>query len=213
MKILVVDDERTLVKGIKFNLENEGYQVECAYDGAASSPAALMSRGVTSGRKVSWGASAPSSTATPGADRAARSWKKRPSSTHSLGVNDRAGLHIHQQRSLALDLRLCQVEEILYCMLIVSANEACVILAEAVSGSADSFVEAMNAKAEVLDCQNTHFVNPHGLHDPRHYTSAWDMYLITQEALTHEEFLTICDTREITIPATNLRGSLAFSTV
>ena len=96
------------------------------------------------------------------------------------------------------------VEEILYCMLIVSANEACVILAEAVSGSADSFVEAMNAKAEVLDCQNTHFVNPHGLHDPRHYTSAWDMYLITQEALTHEEFLTICDTREITIPATNL---------
>ena len=36
MKILVVDDERTLVKGIKFNLENEGYQVECAYDGAAA---------------------------------------------------------------------------------------------------------------------------------------------------------------------------------
>ena len=36
MKILVVDDERTLVKGMKFNLENEGYQVECAYDGAAA---------------------------------------------------------------------------------------------------------------------------------------------------------------------------------
>ena len=36
MKILVVDDEKTLVKGIKFNLENEGYQVECAYDGAAA---------------------------------------------------------------------------------------------------------------------------------------------------------------------------------
>ena len=36
MRILVVDDERTLVKGIKFNLENEGYQVECAYDGAAA---------------------------------------------------------------------------------------------------------------------------------------------------------------------------------
>ena len=96
------------------------------------------------------------------------------------------------------------VEQLLYCMLVVSANEAAAILAEAAAGSQDSFVEAMNAKAEVLGCENTHFVNPHGLHDPRHYTSAWDMYLITREALTHEEFLTICDTREITIPATSL---------
>ena len=96
------------------------------------------------------------------------------------------------------------VEQLLYCMLVVSANEACVILAEAVSGDVDTFVDAMNAKAKALGCENTHFVNPTGLHDSQHYTSAWDLYLITQEAMKHEDFMRICDTGDITLPATNL---------
>lgn len=96
------------------------------------------------------------------------------------------------------------VEQLLYCMLVVSANEACVILAEAVSGDVDTFVDAMNAKAQSLGCENTHFVNPTGLHDSQHYTSAWDLYLITQEAMKHEDFMRICDTGDITLPATNL---------
>ena len=96
------------------------------------------------------------------------------------------------------------VEQLLYCMLVVSANEACVILAEAVSGDVDTFVDAMNEKAKALGCENTHFVNPTGLHDSQHYTSAWDLYLITQEAMKHEDFMRICDTGDITLPATNL---------
>ena len=96
------------------------------------------------------------------------------------------------------------VEQLLYCMLVVSANEACVILAEAVSGDVDTFVDAMNVKAQALGCENTHFVNPTGLHDSQHYTSAWDLYLITQEAMKHEDFMRICDTGDITLPATNL---------
>ena len=96
------------------------------------------------------------------------------------------------------------VEQLLYCMLVVSANEACVILAEAVSGDVDTFVDAMNAKAQALGCENTHFVNPTGLHDSQHYTSAWDLYLITKEAMRHEDFMRICDTGDITLPATNL---------
>lgn len=96
------------------------------------------------------------------------------------------------------------VEQLLYCMLVVSANEACVILAEAVSGDVDTFVDAMNEKAQALGCENTHFVNPTGLHDSQHYTSAWDLYLITQEAMKHEDFMRICDTGDITLPATNL---------
>ena len=96
------------------------------------------------------------------------------------------------------------VEQLLYCMLVVSANEACVILAEAVAGSVDAFVEQMNEKAQALGCENTHFVNPTGLHDSQHYTSAWDLYLITKEALTHEDFVRISDTGDITLPATNL---------
>lgn len=96
------------------------------------------------------------------------------------------------------------VESLLYCMMVVSANEACDILGEAVSGSVDAFVAAMNAKAEALGCKNTHFVNPNGLHDSQHYTSAWDMYLITKAAMEYPEFMAICDTGTAKIPATNL---------
>ncbi len=96
------------------------------------------------------------------------------------------------------------VEDLLYCMLVVSANEACNILAEQVSGSVDAFVDAMNARAAALGCENTHFVNATGLHDSQHYTSAWDLYRITAEAMKHEDFMRICDTARVTIPATNL---------
>lgn len=96
------------------------------------------------------------------------------------------------------------VRSLLYCMLVVSANEACNILAEAVSGSVSAFVAEMNQKAQALGCDNTHFVNPNGLHDPQHYTSAWDMYLMTAAAMEHPEFMTICDTANVEIPATNL---------
>jgi len=95
------------------------------------------------------------------------------------------------------------VEELLYCMMLVSANEACTILAEKVSGSVDAFVDRMNAKAQELGCENTHFMNPHGLHDSQHYTSAWDLYLITEAALEYPVFVTICDTGSHTVPATN----------
>ena len=96
------------------------------------------------------------------------------------------------------------VEEYLTCMLVVSANEACNVLAEAVSGSVEAFVEDMNERAQQLGCENTHFVNTTGLHDSQHYTSAWDLYLITAEAMKYDTFMRICDTATATIPATNL---------
>ena len=98
------------------------------------------------------------------------------------------------------------VRNLLYCVLVVSANEACNILAEAVSGSVEAFVEQMNQRAEELGCENTHFANANGLHNPDHYTSAWDLYLITKEALKNETFATISDTANVKIPATNLSG-------
>lgn len=104
------------------------------------------------------------------------------------------------------------VENLLYCMLVVSANEACDILAEAVAGSVDGFVDRMNEKAAELGCENTHFVNPNGLHDSQHYTSAWDMYLITKEAMTHPDFMRICDTATYTVPATNLSDARTLHT-
>lgn len=96
------------------------------------------------------------------------------------------------------------VRDLLYCMLVVSANEACDVLAEGVAGSVSAFVEQMNEKAAALGCENTHFVNPNGLHDPQHYTSAWDLYLITRAAMEYDAFMTICDTASYTVPATNL---------
>lgn len=104
------------------------------------------------------------------------------------------------------------VEQLLHCILVVSANEACNILAEAVSGSVDAFVAAMNDKAAALGCEDTLFANTNGLQDANHYTTAWDMYLITRAARTHEDFMRICNTKFVEIPATNLSGARKYYT-
>ena len=84
------------------------------------------------------------------------------------------------------------VEQLLNCMLIVSANEACNILGETLYGSVDAFVARMNERAAELGCEHTHFANATGLHNSQHYTTAWDLYLITREALKHDKFMEIC---------------------
>ena len=104
------------------------------------------------------------------------------------------------------------VEHLLYCMMVVSANEASQILAETISGSVAAFVGEMNAKAQALGCKNTHFVNPHGIHDSQHYTSAWDMYLIAREAMKYEQLMPICDTPTVVIPATNVSAARTLRT-
>lgn len=96
------------------------------------------------------------------------------------------------------------IEQLLYCDLLPSANEACNILADAVAGSADAFVVRMNAKAAELGMTGTHFTNPHGLHDDNHYTTAYDIYLMAKAAMEHELFRTIVSTGIYTLPATNL---------
>ena len=95
------------------------------------------------------------------------------------------------------------LEDLLYCILLVSANEACNIAAVTTYGTIPAFVAKMNERAQQLGCTGTHFANPHGLPNPDHYTTAYDMYLITQEALKHELFAKICDTIEYTVDATN----------
>lgn len=96
------------------------------------------------------------------------------------------------------------VTDLLYCLLVPSANEAANILAEAVSGDIPTFVEAMNQRAQELGCEGTHFANPHGLHDPNHYTTAYDISLFTREAMTHDLFRTIVSTTSYTTQATNM---------
>lgn len=74
------------------------------------------------------------------------------------------------------------VRSALYAIMLASANDAANVIAEYVGGSMDNFVKMMNDKAKELGCVNTHFVNPHGLHNKKHYTCAHDMALIAQAA-------------------------------
>ncbi len=82
--------------------------------------------------------------------------------------------------------------QLLNCMLVPSGNDAALFLADYVgNGNVDSFVDMMNKKAKELGCTNTHFMNPHGLHDENHYTTAHDLYLITKYAMSLPHFTEI----------------------
>ena len=98
------------------------------------------------------------------------------------------------------------VEQLLYCLMVSSANEVGNIFAEELCGSVTAFVDEMNRRATELGCEDTHFVNTSGLPDDNHYTTAWDIWLFTREAMKHDAFMTICNTKAYTIPATNLSG-------
>lgn len=97
-----------------------------------------------------------------------------------------------------------RVIDLLNAALLPSANEACNILAEAVAGSVDAFVEQMNQRAAELGMEDTHFANTHGYHDPDHYTTAYDIALMCQEAMKYETFRTIVSSLNYTLPATNM---------
>ncbi len=95
------------------------------------------------------------------------------------------------------------VEQLLHAVLVSSANEACNVLAEHMCGSVDAFVEQMNAKAKELGMESTHYVNPHGLHDENHYTTAHDMAIVARYAMQNETFRKIVNTQTYYIEPTN----------
>ena len=100
---------------------------------------------------------------------------------------------------------MLSLEDLLYCALVCSANEACNIIAEYVSGgSLSAFVAEMNARAKELGCTHTHFSNAHGLPAAQHYTSAHDLAIITAAALRFPKFVEIVNTVSREIEATNL---------
>lgn len=78
------------------------------------------------------------------------------------------------------------MDECLYGILVASANEVAAAVAEHVAGSQEAFTDMMNEKAKELGCINTHFVNPHGLFDEQHYTTAYDLALIAKAFFQNE---------------------------
>lgn len=97
-----------------------------------------------------------------------------------------------------------KLENLLQGLLIASGNDAAVCIAEGISGSINAFVELMNKKAAALKLKDSHFVNPHGLHDEKHYTTAEDMAKIALEAMKNETFRSIVECAHIYLPETNM---------
>lgn len=80
------------------------------------------------------------------------------------------------------------LRQLLYGLMIASGNDAAMMIAEHVGGSVEQFVAMMNEEALAIGATNTHFMNPHGLTDPEHYTTVYDIYLMFYAALEYEEF-------------------------
>ncbi len=101
----------------------------------------------------------------------------------------------------------------LHILLINSANDVAVMIAEYVGGSVEGFADMMNAEATAIGATNTHFVNPHGLSDNNHYTTAYDLYLMFQSAMQYEEFKQIIAMDTYTTVYTDHNGSQTEATV
>jgi D-alanyl-D-alanine carboxypeptidase (penicillin-binding protein 5/6) len=84
-----------------------------------------------------------------------------------------------------------KVRDLLYALMLRSANDAAIALAEHTAGSVEAFAALMNEKAKSLGAKHTRFVNPHGLHNPRHLSTAYDLALITRYAMENETFRAI----------------------
>jgi D-alanyl-D-alanine carboxypeptidase/D-alanyl-D-alanine carboxypeptidase (penicillin-binding protein 5/6) len=98
------------------------------------------------------------------------------------------------------------LEDLLYAMLLESANDAAAAIAIAVGGSIEGFADLMNEKAAELGLENTHFTNPHGLDNDEHYTTARELAVIAGEALRNEVFREIVSTYKKDIPLNETEG-------
>ena len=92
------------------------------------------------------------------------------------------------------------LRELLYALLLQSANDAATAIAIAIAGSVEAFADMMNARAEEMGLSDTHFTNPHGLYDDAHYTTAYDLAIISAHALENETIAEIFSTYKATLP-------------
>ena len=98
------------------------------------------------------------------------------------------------------------MEQCLYAIMVGSANDIALQVAEHVSGSVEAFVQKMNEKAKEVGCKDTVFTNPTGLPDENQHTTAHDLARITRAAMQNDTLRTISSSVSYTIPATNLSG-------
>lgn len=121
----------------------------------------------------------------------------------SVTVSALAGL---PDTAMSADLKAGEkmsLENLLYCMMVGSANDAASVVAEYIAGSQSMFVAKMNRRAKEIGCTNTKFTDAHGL-DGKQYTTARDICRILEEAMKNEAFMKIFGTTKYTVPATEV---------
>ncbi len=114
---------------------------------------------------------------------------------HAVGVEG-TSIYLRQGEMLT-------IKDLLYGLMLRSGNDAATALAIHVAGSVTNFAKAMNALAKTVGANNSNFTNPHGLDDADHYTTAYDLALITAYALKNPIFKEIVSTKSYVIDATN----------
>ncbi len=110
------------------------------------------------------------------------------------------------------DGEVLTLEQLLYCMMVASANDAAVVIAQHVGGSQAGFLAKMNEKAQQLGCRNTSFSNVHGLHDEMTYTTARDVCRVILAGLENELFAEMFSLESYVLPATNKSGERKLTT-
>lgn len=95
------------------------------------------------------------------------------------------------------------LNDLLFCIMVSSANEGCNVIAEYISDDISSFVDLMNQQAKKLGMNSTHFANAHGLHNENHYTTAYDLSLLARWAWQNEQFREYATATTYVVPATN----------
>ena len=98
-----------------------------------------------------------------------------------------------------------QLKDLLYGMMLKSGNDAAIAIAEHIGGSVEGFADMMNQEALAMGASRSHFVNPNGLHNNDHYTTAYDLYLIFKEAVKHEEFVDTVSSKDYTMTYTTAK--------
>lgn len=128
------------------------------------------------------------------------------SSLNELVTVDQEVVSLTKGSHIALEPgEVLTMEQMLHALLLPSANDAALAIAKHVGGSIENFISMMNQKASELGALDTNFVNPNGLHDDRHVSSAYDLALIGRYAMSNETIRSIVDKVTYEIPPTNIK--------
>jgi len=118
----------------------------------------------------------------------------------------KSATHVRGTRVRLRPGQVMSVHDLLYSLLLTSANDASLVLAEGVAGSVARFAEMMTLKARDIGATNSHFTNPHGLTEPGHYSTARDMALIFNYAMSNPDFREIIQTQTRSVSISAVKG-------